>query len=310
MLFLRGCTCFPSFHTFATHPLSHVPHSHSTRTPFHPQNTRSWRITSHLARTSLAPRSHPVRTPLAPRPQQWTALLLRFVLGRLLQKPHVIAIATLLCGVVLTQLDRITGSAAADVEGETEGNAGAWTLGMCLVIVQTGFSGLAATYNEKLLKGNSSLHMANAQLYFYGVVFNLIVMVWQGGSVSFNIFKGFTTMTWIIVGCYSFLGLAISAVMKYSDSIVKIMCTALSVVVTGVVEVVVIKTQMKLAFLVGGVLILYSLVLWNKAPKQQAIATATAAATKVVEKEMADASDAASGEVVHTMPATAPEESA
>ena len=176
MLFLRGCTCFPSFHTFATHPLSHVPHSHSTRTPFHPQNTRSWRITSHLARTSLAPRSHPVRTPLAPRPQQWTALLLRFVLGRLLQKPHVIAIATLLCGVVLTQLDRITGSAAADVEGETEGNAGAWTLGMCLVIVQTGFSGLAATYNEKLLKGNSSLHMANAQLYFYGVVFNLIVM--------------------------------------------------------------------------------------------------------------------------------------
>ena len=284
-------------------PRSHATSLSATLTPLAslrtPQITRSRRLTSHTA-----------RTPLALCPQQWTALLLRFVLGRLLHKPHVIAIATLLCGVVLTQLDRITGSAAPETEGETGGNAGAWTLGMCLVIIQTGFSGLAATYNEKLLKGNSSLHMANAQLYFYGVVFNLIVMVWQGGSVSFNIFKGFTAMTWIIVGCYSFLGLAISAVMKYSDSIVKIMCTALSVVVTGVVEVVVLKTQMKLAFLGGGVLILYSLVLWNKAPKQQALATATAAATKVVEKEMADASNAASGEVVHTMPTTAPEESA
>ena len=63
------------------------------------------------------------------------------------------------------------------------------------------------------------------------------------------------------------MGLAVSAVMKYGDSIIKIMCTAMSVIVTGLIETVYLGITPSLSFVAGGALIFYSVVAWSKVPK-------------------------------------------
>ena len=67
---------------------------------------------------------------------------------------------------------------------------------------------------------------------------------------------------------FCFLGLAISAVMKFIDSIVKVMLTALSVVLTTLFEAFYLGEVPSLPTILGGTLIMFSVVAWSKAPRQ------------------------------------------
>ena len=183
----------------------------------------------------------------------------------------------LVAGCLVSQLPALQQS--SDHRGGSVESA-AWTSGIVIILLMTCLSGVAATYNERLLKGNRSIHQANAQLYMFGVVLNTMAAFGSGSIQGLNLLKGFTAMTWVTVFCFCFSGLAISAVMKYSDSIVKTMLTALSVVLTALFEAVYLGDVPSLPTVVGGGLIMLSVAAWSRAPRQQINSPANYAETE------------------------------
>lgn len=157
----------------------------------------------------------------------WTGLAFRWFMGRHLTRRQWIASFSLLFGCVLSQLDSVT-----DKEGAIVSLAGlALTAFYCAVSVS------ASVYNELLMKTEPSLHVANIQLYAFGVLFNGVGLLVQGsGADSGSFFAGWSLpSTWIIATFQVVIGLLISRVMKNFDSIMKIFCVACSnLVVYGV----------------------------------------------------------------------------
>ena len=78
-------------------------------------------------------------------------------------------------------------------------------------------------------KNNDSLHWQNAQLYFFGVIFNFVNLTVQDIKAGFEkgswillLFHGYNFYTCLLVCTLSSSGLLVSWIMKYADSIVKV----------------------------------------------------------------------------------------
>ncbi len=103
-----------------------------------------------------------------------------------------------------------------------------------LLIVAVYISTFTSVYNYRILnKGRSSLHMQNMCLYSQGFIFNLVLyfagITASGAGKGKNIgfFSGYDN-GWVIgvLIMQSFMGLAISAVYKYGDAIIKCLAVA------------------------------------------------------------------------------------
>ena len=151
-----------------------------------------------------------------------TALNLMISCGQPITKRQWMAIAFQICGVMVTQYDPETGSL--------------YPLSTySLLIAQTIVSAVSGVYNQRLLKAETgSLHVCNMALYVAGTIINIIVHLMcrltLPGEPSF--FAGYDSSSSIMVIVSSvFIGLAINAVYKYADALVK--CFA-SAVATGI----------------------------------------------------------------------------
>jgi UDP-galactose transporter len=151
----------------------------------------------------------------------WTGLAFRWFMGRQLTRRQWIASFTLLLGCMLSQLGGSASSAASssvDVVSIT---------GLLLTLVYCMISVTASVYNELLMKTEPSLHLANIQLYFCGVIFNVMGLMFQAHGGDF--WQGWQLQrTWVICSFQVVIGLLISRVMKNFDSIMKIFCVACS----------------------------------------------------------------------------------
>ena len=151
-----------------------------------------------------------------------TALNLMISCGQPITKRQWMAIAFQICGVMVTQYHPETGSLYPFST-------------YSLLVAQTVVSAVAGVYNQRLLKAESgSLHVCNMALYIFGTVINLVVHLMcrltVPGEPSF--FAGYDSASSIMVIVSSvFIGLAINAVYKYADALVK--CFA-SAVATGI----------------------------------------------------------------------------
>ena len=79
--------------------------------------------------------------------------------------------------------------------------------------------------------------------------------------------EGFNGWAWAIVVLMGTLGLSIAAVMKYLDSVVKIMCTACSMVFTYAVSIQLFGAALSGTFVAGGALVFYAL--WKYDPPRK-----------------------------------------
>ena len=183
----------------------------------------------------------------------------------------------LFTGCVLTQWSEIAqkraaAAGAAPAAGEQELHK-SWGVGIALVLVMTLFSGCAGVWNEALLKRDASIHYSNLQLYFYGMLLNGgALVVRAGGLAPSELLRGFNGWAWAIVLMMSTLGLSIAAVMKYLDSVVKIMCTAASMVFTYALSVRMFGAALSASFVAGGALVFFALYTYEP-PRQQQQAT-------------------------------------
>ena len=101
-----------------------------------------------------------------------------------------------------------------------------------LLIFQTFLSASASVYNQSLCKrGTASLHGDNQTLYASGAAINLVIhiimTILKPDEPSF--FTGYNSIGAIMVVLSNvFIGLAITAVYKYADAIIKCFATAVS----------------------------------------------------------------------------------
>ena len=161
----------------------------------------------------------------------FTALLFRFLLSRFLSTIKWMAIVTLACGAAVSQLN---------VDFSTVGyeniEDSAPALGIFATVISCILSSFAGVYNEVLLKRDGqahSIHLQNIFLYTWGVIFNAVGFASLGGNSGHGFFSGYMEFTWTLVINNALSGLAISAVLKFANNIVRIFAHAGAMSVTA-----------------------------------------------------------------------------
>lgn len=169
-----------------------------------------------------------------------TALFSVMVLRRELSRMQWLALAALSAGVGLLQLPAGStgggGSGGSSREGTTRApQVSVSMLGMGAVCGASLTSGFCGVYMEKLLKQSKmSLWMRNVQLALVGAPVSLICALWADYSqiLEGGFLQGFDGLVWAVVGINALGGLAIAAVLRYADNIVKCFATAVAVLVS------------------------------------------------------------------------------
>ena len=148
-----------------------------------------------------------------------TALNLLITAGTKISKRQWLAIVFQICGVLVTQYNPESGSL--------------YPLSTyVLLIFQTAVSASAGVYNQTLLKGESgSLHVCNMSLYAAGTIINAVIHLASRliSPEEPSFFEGYNSWgAFMVIVSNVFIGLAITAVYKYSDALVKCFATAVS----------------------------------------------------------------------------------
>lgn len=148
-----------------------------------------------------------------------TALNLMISCGQPITRRQWMAIAFQVCGVMVTQYRPETGSLYPFTT-------------YFLLVAQTVVSAVSGVYNQRLLKAESgSLHVCNMALYVAGTFVNLVVHLACRLTLPAEpaFFAGYHSLSAIMVIVSSvFIGLAINAVYKYADALVKCFASAVS----------------------------------------------------------------------------------
>lgn len=177
----------------------------------------------------------------------FTAVLFRCLLSRLLSITKWAAIMTLACGAAVSQLDIHTTSEIVVVVEPSSGIHSAASdyvhsipLGVVATLGSSILSSFAGVYNEVLLKRDGqahSIHLQNVILYTWGVIFNTIGMgiLYRDQLWTTSFFTGFDMFTWLLVLNNTLSGLAISAVLKFANNIVRVFAHAGAMTITAVI---------------------------------------------------------------------------
>jgi len=146
-----------------------------------------------------------------------TALLMRVCLDRKLSWTKWKALVLLVLGSVNAEL----------TDGDGKHLRGSF-LGYFVVISSCFISSLGGVLSEKLLKGTTDLHLSdcihwqNIQLYFFGVIFGLLsLMFFSDFNVSDGILHGFNFAAYSAVIALTVSGVSVSFILKYIDNIAK-----------------------------------------------------------------------------------------
>lgn len=139
----------------------------------------------------------------------------------------------------LAQIQERVADDAAPASGEF---GGVW-IGVAVALFACFNSAFAGVYSELLLKKDGSLHsihLQNMMLYGWGIGFNAIALYVKDGEwmVNNGIFAGYSPTVWLLVTNNALNGLAISAILKFADNIVRVFAHTAAMMLTMVLELV------------------------------------------------------------------------
>eukprot|EP00297_Palpitomonas_bilix_P009644 CAMPEP_0113897480 /NCGR_PEP_ID=MMETSP0780_2-20120614/18711_1 /TAXON_ID=652834 /ORGANISM="Palpitomonas bilix" /LENGTH=347 /DNA_ID=CAMNT_0000888965 /DNA_START=120 /DNA_END=1163 /DNA_ORIENTATION=+ /assembly_acc=CAM_ASM_000599 len=175
-----------------------------------------------------------------------------------------LALCLLTIGMVTTQIEECKPGA------EVSASAGMGKI-MAGFLVSAGISGLSAfagVYNEYLLKNsNEPISVQNLKLYIFSSA--LALVLYLGGwnrdgreATDSSVFAGFNIFVWMTVCVWSLVGLAVSAIMKYADNIVKLHAASASILLTAVISALALDFHLTLPFTLGFFTAVISVVLY------------------------------------------------
>lgn len=138
------------------------------------------------------------------------------------------------------------------------------TLAILYTVASVTIPSLASVYNEFALKKNfdTSVHLQNFFLYFYGAVFNLIglicVVVVRGGE-GLSVFHGHNTLTMLLVANNAAQGVLSSFFYKFADTILKKYSSTVATIFTGLMSAVLFGHALSINFCIGVTIVLISM---------------------------------------------------
>mmetsp|Transcript_4593 Transcript_4593/g.8363 ORF Transcript_4593/g.8363 Transcript_4593/m.8363 type:complete len:365 (+) Transcript_4593:41-1135(+) len=192
-----------------------------------------------------------------------TAILYRIILGRDLTVIQWLAVVLLFTAMVIVKVN---------VFFNTEEVDGAWAskseliFGGGLLIFNSFLSAFSGVFNEWLIKKidpEAPLQFKNMQLYFFGIVLNLIGNLLQGSNGDGDgFFSGFSPVVWIIILNNAALGMSVAFIMKYADNVVKCFTGAVAVYIATYLSSQFFDEKIDLAFMCGVVVLTVALYLY------------------------------------------------
>mmetsp|Transcript_29185 Transcript_29185/g.85559 ORF Transcript_29185/g.85559 Transcript_29185/m.85559 type:complete len:307 (+) Transcript_29185:359-1279(+) len=201
----------------------------------------------------------------------FTGVLFRFLLKRHLHLVQWYAICLVACGTAASQIPACNDVTLARISDESHHTP--WW-GFFLMVVSCFLSALGGIYSEKLLKGkmHDSIHWQNVQLYAWGIFFNLVgTLSHDSALVSQGFLTGYNGWTWAAILNNALNGLAISALLKFSDNIMRVFAHASAIVCTMVANIVLFGVRPTAQVIVAFCVIAISMAQYNTAPSPQSI---------------------------------------
>jgi len=135
-------------------------------------------------------------------------------------------------------------------------------------------SGFASVYTEKVIKAQRNRNVAreNYSLAYVQVQLALVSLIILGiyailmdrkEIIEYGFLHNFTTGAFLSVLNSAIGGLTVAAVLKYADSVLKSYATAISVVMTGILSMLLFGTKIDAIYILGIINILCSVLLYN-----------------------------------------------
>jgi UDP-sugar transporter A1/2/3 len=187
-----------------------------------------------------------------------TTLLFRLIMKKPLSDLAYVSLVLLTIGLTVTQL-----------KSDTQASITAHAIVTQTVIAL--LSALAAIVTEYLMKSNprrvsESLHIQNIWLYIYGILFNLLALLGEDWDALWRdgFFYGYSWVTVFIIVNNAWSGIAVSAIMKYANNLVKLFVFAVSLVVTSVLSAVFFQFEPSLHFMLGSSVVFIAIYLYNR----------------------------------------------
>jgi UDP-sugar transporter A1/2/3 len=168
----------------------------------------------------------------------FTGILFRIVLRRRLSDFQWLAIWQLACGATVSQIP-------SSQPQETK----APFFGVVLSVISCCLSALAGIYNEKIMKDKveTSIHWQNLQLYTWGIVIGVIgapiehfikELFSHQAEQPQGFLSGYNIWGVVVVLNNMFMGLSISAILKFVDNIARVYTHTMAMLATSVLAVI------------------------------------------------------------------------
>ena len=172
----------------------------------------------------------------------FTGMLFRVILKRILSEVQAVSILLLACGAAVSQFPICP--SVCNEEGEEVSMfsaAGAW-LGAIVALLACLLSAFGGVYSELLLKKDGqlhSIHLQNLLLYAWGVGFNALALFLKDRDAILNhggLFQGYTVVVWVLIVNNALVGLAISAILKFANNLVRVFAHTAAMLLTMFLE--------------------------------------------------------------------------
>lgn len=139
--------------------------------------------------------------------------------------------------------------------------------GLLLMVFYCTMSGLAGISTEYILKRQYklSLHLQNTLMYCYGMIFNLWAYSTSHRSLppAQGFLSGYSKWTVVIIFCQAMNGLILSAVMKHSSNLIRLLIIACAMIVNTVLSMTIFSLQLNLYFNIAFILVIVALKLYH-----------------------------------------------
>ena len=196
-----------------------------------------------------------------------TAIFRASLMGMRLRRSQVVSLLLLTTGVMLAQLHKSSNKPERQSEHPTTGVLA--TVGIAL------FSGFASVYTEKVIKRHkavstdegvpSGLAYTQVQLALTSLIIGgtwALVTDWTPITTK-GLWYGFDYKACIAAVNSAAGGLTVAAVLKYADAVLKGYATAISVLLTGVLSMVLFGTELSVEYALGMTNLLAAVFLYN-----------------------------------------------
>nr|KAG5703676.1 hypothetical protein BaRGS_002550 [Batillaria attramentaria] len=199
-----------------------------------------------------------------------TAVLYRFFLKRPLKVQQWISV------VLLTTAGVCDSYGSLGQESQTRQlHVHVTVTGLVAMLTYCSISALAGVYTEYILKKDfqTSLHLQNMMLYLFSIFINggswfvgefFSIGAYSSDESTFQFLKGFSIYTWLIVVTQAFNGLAMSAVFKHGNNLVRLFVISCAMVVSTVMSVFVLGITLNALFFVALFLVVLAIYLYYK----------------------------------------------